>query len=530
MKLYRVAPATALLLSLAHPATTIGQDPRAASPAIRNVQYEVRYDSTHAAARTVAVSMSFEAASDGPVLLSLPAWTPGAYEIRYFARNVSAFAARQGNAPARWEKADHDTWRVFVEGRRPVTVSFTYRAARLDNAEAWSQSDFLFFNGTNLFMYPEDGSPVFPARVRVVAPPDWKVATAMQRAEGRGTFSAASYHDLVDHPFFVGRFDLDSTLVAGKWMYFATYPAGSVTGEGRAVAWDQLTKIARNQAALFQDVPWRSYWVLQIVDSSLTSGSGLEHADSHVDILAPGFVGTASLGSLYAHEIFHAWNVKRIRPAEMFPYRYDRPQPSTLLWISEGVTDYYADLSTVRTGVITEQQFFNVTVSKITEVENAPPSALEDESVSAWIAGEAGGSEIYYSKGSLAALMLDIMIRDATDNRASLDDVMRDLYARTHRQNRGLTLDDWWGAVQRAAGGKSFREFHARYVDGREPYPMAQVLAIAGLKLTETVIRVPRLGVSIESDSAGSQIVEIEPGGPAASAGARVGDYVLTLG
>lgn len=530
MKLPLLKPATVASLIIAFTPALSAQDRRPPERLLGNVGYEVRYDSALAARRSIRVVMSFVPIGSGPLLLSLPAWTPGAYGIRNFARNISGFAATQGGNAIRWEKSDHDTWRIFPGRTARVSVSFDYRAESFDNADSWTRPDFVFFNGTNLFLYPEEGSLQYPAGVEVSAPDGWHIATSMPAGRTRRSYSAPTYHELVDHPFFVGRFDLDSALVAGKWMRLATYPAGSVTGANRTLAWDQLTKVTRNQASIFQDVPWESYTVMQIVDSSLSSGAGLEHADSHVDILAPGFVGTESLGGLYAHEIFHAWNVKRMRPAEMFPYRYDRPQPTTLLWISEGVTDYYADLSSVRTGVISEQRFFAATLSKLADVARNPGIALEDASLSAWIAGAEGGGEIYYSKGSLAGLMLDIMIRDATDNAGSLDDVMRDLYGRSWKRGRGFTADDWWSAVERAAAGKPFSDFNARYVDGREEYPIAEVLKLAGLDLTETVIKAPSLGVSIETDSTGSRVVAIEAEGPAALSGARVGDYVVTLG
>ncbi len=187
------------------------------------------------------------------------------------------------------------------------------------------------------------------------------------------------------------------------------------------------------------------------------------------------------LASLYAHEIFHAWNVKRMRPAEMVPYRYDRPQPTALLWISEGITDYYADLAEVRSGLTTPDQFYATTTGKIEEVASAPAVALEDASLSAWVKPVDGTDDTYYPKGSLAGLLLDIMIRDASDNRRSLDTVMREMYASSWKRSRGFTNEEWWQAVSRAAGGRSFAEFEKRYVDGRDEFPWDSVLPLGGL-------------------------------------------------
>jgi predicted metalloprotease with PDZ domain len=250
-----------------------------------------------------------------------------------------------------------------------------------------------------------------------------------------------------------------------------------------------------------------------------------------VGIYNPGFIGNPILASITAHEIFHAWNVKRLRPADMVPYRYDRAEPTVWLWVSEGITDYYADLAILRGGIIGVDQFLNVTAGKMAEVADDAPTALEDASLSTWIHPTDGTQYLYYQKGSLAGFLLDIMIRDASYNRQSLDDVFRDLYRSTYKAGRGFTGTDWWRAVSKAAGGKSFAEFADKYVDGREPYPWAQVLPLAGLRQVADTIHEPRLGIAAARDSAGDVIVtEVVPGGSADSAGVHTGDVLLSLG
>jgi predicted metalloprotease with PDZ domain len=138
-----------------------------------------------------------------------------------------------------------------------------------------------------------------------------------------------------------------------------------------------------------------------------------------------------------------------------------------------------------------------------------------------------GTQYIYYPKGSLAGLMLDVMIRDASDNRQSLDNVMRDLYTRTYKMGRGFTRDDWWAAVSRAAGGRSFTDFERKYVDGREPYPWSEIFPLAGLRAT--VIRVPRLDIAWTQDARGILVQQVDPTGSAGTAGVRPGDYLLSI-
>jgi predicted metalloprotease with PDZ domain len=389
------------------------------------------------------------------------------------------------------------------------------------------------FNGTNVFLYPEGRPAEFAATVVVVTEPGWKVATGMKSsttASAPRSYSAPNYHDLVDMPFMVGVFDLDSARIADRWTRLATYPARSVSASQRAEIWRVLEKIIPPQVAVFGEVPWDSYTVMQVADSSFPSASGLEHQNSHVDVITPLAIGHPFMPSLYAHEVFHAWNVKRLRPAELWPYRYDRAQPTTLLWMSEGVTDYYADLSLARGGVSTPAGFYETTTAKIQKVDNLPPVALEDASLSTWIQPMEGTADIYYDKGSLVGLMLDITIRDATDNRRSLDDVMRDLYTTTYKRGTGFTAAQWWAAVARAAGGKPFDDFNRRYVDGRERFPWETLLPLAGMRIAADTIRVPVIGVTTQGDSSGIRVVEILPGSAAEAAGVREGDYILAVG
>ena len=520
----------ALLLPL--PAATAvaqrGADAERSAP-VSNIRYEVTADRAALAARRLHVVTTLDAQGNGTLLLSLPAWTPGAYELGDFAKWVSGFEASQGGAPLRWDKLDYDTWRVRPAGAGRVTIAFDYQADSLDNAMAWTRPDFALFNGTNLFLYPEGRSLEFAATLTIHTEPDFAIATSMLSSGARGVYHAPSYHELVDMPVFVGRMDLDSATVAGRTVRYATYPRGSVSGATRLTAWDQIKRVIPAEVLVFGDAPWPSYTVMQIADSAYQGASGLEHAGSHVDVMTPQAIGSEFQPSLYAHEIFHAWNVKRLRPADMVPYRYDRPQPTAWLWVSEGITDYYADLAEVRGGVIDASGFYALTAGKIAEIEATTPFALEDASVNTWIHPKDGTAYSYYPKGSLAGLMLDIAIRDGSDNAHSLDGVMRELYEMTFKRGRGFTGDDWWGAVRRAAGGRSFDDFAKRYVDGRDPYPWDDVLPKVGLRMVRD--SAARLGVQTAPGPHGAVMVtDVSAGGAAARAGVKVGDVMVRVG
>jgi len=307
---------------------------------------------------------------------------------------------------------------------------------------------------------------------------------------------------------------------------------GTLFGPARDSTWNDIKRMIPTEGAVFQETQWDTYNVMMIFSPDFPGGSALEHQNSHVGVYTPQLIGTPILPSITAHEMFHSWNVKRMRPADMVPYRYDQAQPTVWLWVSEGITDYYADLTLVRSGIVDSTAFFEETGNKIQNVQQTVPVALEDASLSTWIHPTDGTGYIYYPKGSLAGFMLDILIRDASDNKRSLDDVMRSVYSSTYKAGKGFTGTDWWGAVSKAAGGKDFKQFNANYVDGRAPYPWDSILPLAGLRLRTDTTQVPRLGVSTDPDSAsgGARVTQIVPGSVAEGAGLKLGDVLLSIG
>jgi predicted metalloprotease with PDZ domain len=525
MKLPAGVTGALLVISTAVPA----QRPAVSAP-ISNIQYTVRYDRQTAPLRQLVVTMSFTVGGRDPVLLSMPSWTPGAYEISDFARDLRGFTVSgQGGTP-RWDKLDPDTWRVVPNGATSMMVTFEFLADSMDNAMAWANGgDFAFFNGTNVFLYPEGRPADFSARVTIQTEPEWVVATGMNPEPSRWAYSAPNYHDLVDKPFFIGALEVDSQRIAETWVHTATYPRGILSGAARQRFWNDVAAMIPPMVRVFGEMP-PTYTNLILFDSTLAGASALEHENSHVGIYSPFIVGHEFLPSITAHEIFHLWNVKRLRPADMVPYRYDREQPTPWLWVSEGITDYYADVALVRGGVIDSTAFLDLTSGKMVDVNAQPPSALEDLSLSTWLRPTDGTHYLYYQKGSLAGFMLDIMIRDATDNARSLDDVLRSLYQSTYKVGRGFTSQDWWNAVSRAAGGRSFEEFNTKYVDGREPFPWAATLPLAGMRMQVDSIREPWIGIGTQADTAGIYVTQVEPGTAADSAGLQVGDYLRRVG
>ena len=517
------------LVVAAHPASAQTAERSLRSAPISALRFEVGLESEEAFLQSLRVRATFRVDGREPVILSMPAWTPGSYEIANFARHVSAFTATQGGRELRWDKLDPDTWRVIPSGRGDVTLEYRVRADTLDNARAWTRQDFGFFNGTTVFLMV-DGRPETPASVQIRTEPDWLVATGMTHGDSARRYVARDVHDLMDHPFFVGKFDLDSQRVADKWMRLATYPVGAMSPVRRNAMWDLLARAVPPMAAVFGEVPWTTYTVLQVIDSGFGGMSALEHTESELAIVAAEYLDEPFVASVHAHELVHAWNVKRLRPADMVPYRYDRMQPTPWLWMSEGLTDYYADLALVRSGLTDEAAFLNTTLGKIDHVANVPVIALEDASLQSWLGMSDGTGDIYYDKGSLAGLALDILIRDASDGAHSLDDVMRELWTGPTRAGRGFTPDEFWNAVTRAAGGKAFGQFDQRYIDGRDVYPWREWLPLAGWRIVEDSSTEPRLGALLRAHELGVQVDALDAQGAGVRAGLEVGDVITAIG
>ncbi len=505
------------------------QGQQAVSAPISDIRYAVRFDSSTATRDAIEVTMRFAVASDAPVVLSLPAWTPGSYELDHFARYVDRFSAAGENGPVPWARVDFDTWEISPGVSQQVSVTFEFRSDTLDTGMSYVAPEFAFFNGANLFLFPQGAGYDFPSRVEITTEPGWLVATGLRQAP-EGGYQAGDYHELVDQPTFVGRFDLDSMEVDGVNFRLASYPQGVLAGAQRDTTWDHLKRMIPPMAAVFGEVPFPDYTVLMAFDDGYPGAGALEHGRSYLGIYHSQFVGNWVLSLVSAHEIFHAWNVKRLRPEELVPYVYDQPQPTKMLWVSEGITDYYADLVLVRSGIIGPERFYDITAGKVGSVENAGAISLEDASLATWTEPIDGSFFLYYPKGSIAGLLLDILIRDATDNERSLDDVMQDLYRRTYQRNRGFNHIDLWQSVGRMTNRRSFADFYSAYIKGRDRYPWSEVLPLAGLRLEQDTVAVPRMGINSRTEDDRVIVTGVTAGGSAAEAGVRVGDVLLRAG
>lgn len=534
MHILRLALITSLVPSLlaaqARPSRTAAARPDTAS-------YRVRIDPS---SDLFVVRAEFSFGTPRETLsVSLPAWTTGHYEIANYARWVHTVRAEADGRPVFWDKADKDTWRISAGGARRIAIEFQTNPDSLSLSLSMIHPDFALINSTNMLVYPEGVPLDFPATLTLETPAGWRLATGLSEA-APGRFRAASYHDLVDEPIFAGRFWLDSVMVDGKPVRLAVHPDSAMS----PIVWDSVRQaisgIVTAQNRIFGGPPYESYTVLLYAPFiDVQWGGGLEHSNSQLDMLPAAFFADRATGQLgpftrplLSHEFFHLFNVKRIRPAEMWPYDYSREQFTPLLWWSEGVTDYYADVTLARSGLFTLDRFIESVQQNIAQVEDAAEIvAVEDASINTWIGPTyVNEGQYYYPKGSLIGLMLDIRIRTATRNEHSLDEVIQRLYTAHWQRGRGFTTSEllgyirpWWAGVD---------EFYTRFINGREPLPYAEILPLGGIATSVSDVRLAFFGVALDTVplQGGGLVQSVAPNSPASRAGLMPGDILLRVG
>ena len=430
-----------------------------------------------------------------PVLtLALPVWSPGWYTIENYAKNILRMRVMDGNGrPLPHRMTRKQTWKIDTAGAHEVRVEFDYRANLLALNQAKITSTFAFFTGTQLFLEAV-GHRAAPETVQIVAPQGWRILSALRETAAPDVFVADNYDQLVDAPTLMGQFDLTAYDVDGTPHYLAVTPAGRYPPSDYAKVTPLLAKIIRTEAAIFGGQPYEKYIAFYFSMPAETRASGaLEHLNSYVTFIAPGRP-LESILPLFAHEAFHAWNVKRLRPAQMWPYDYARENETPLLWVSEGFSDYYGLLARLRAGVsagnaccASDSMFLGVTASRIAGVEANDArhyQSLADASTSAWLGYDTpqAFSVDYYGGGHVIATLLDVMLRRDTRGERGLDDVMRRLWEISYRAGRGFTTEDVVAALH-TVSGRDYGDFIRRYVEGTEVPPYDSIFAAVGYRL-----------------------------------------------
>ncbi len=466
----------------------------------------------------------------GEVTVQMAAWN-ALYQIRDFSSHVQHVEAFAGSETAPIQKLDKQTWRITGNG----TITLRY-ATFWDEVGPFStqlNSEHAFINPAMILLYVP-GRRSEDVKLSLSNPSEnWRVESASHaRIEPMGgprafAMEAASFDALADAPIEAGKFD--EFALPGMKQEIWVVVHGDNWRKKRVE--DDLKRICQYELKLMGDAPFERYtFILHIGKGA--GGGGMEHANS----TAIGVPSDEYLPGVAAHEFFHLWNVKRIRPATLEPVDYTKEQYTRALWFAEGVTSTFGSYTLVRSGIWSKEQFYADLSEQISELESRPANrwqSAEQSSLDAWLEkyllyNQPEYSVSYYTKGQVLGDLLDILIRDRTDNEKSLDDVLRALNTDFAKQGK-LYRDslDIRLTAEKIAGG-SFEEFFRKYVAGTEPFPYEQILTLAGLELRTVERRRPALGFFAQRDPGGSLIVRsVEAEGPALQAGLRAGD-VLT--
>ena len=496
---------------------------------------------------------------------SLPAWIPGSYLLRDFARHVVQVAAKSGRDSLAVTKTAAATWSVRGAGRT-LTFTITVYALDLSVRGAYLDRKRGYFNGPCVFALPE-GRDAEPIEVTLEPPPhslceDWRVATALAPGEvderGFGVYHAQDYDELLDHPVEIGEHERVEFEAGGVPHHLVV--AGRFESDLERVAVD-LKQLCTAQIEFFgTPAPFDRYWLLGLAVGD--GYGGLEHRAStslifsRDDLPKVGETGQPRdyqrFLALVSHEYFHAWHVKRTKPAAFMPYRLDRRIHTRQLWVFEGITSYYQELLLLRSGVVGVAAFLQRLGELLTRVYRLPgrfKQSLAESSFDAWDVlyrpepQHSNTAISYYTKGAMVALALDLKLRLDTAGRTSLDDVVRELWLRYGARGIGVPED---GFEQLAAelSGLDLEPFFASAVRGTDDPPLKELLAEFGVALEMRAQAAaddrggaPRagngelltLGVATREREQGLELVSVLDGGAAERAGLNAGDVLIAI-
>jgi predicted metalloprotease with PDZ domain len=529
------------------------------------VKNAVRYSIVpkDAAAHLFEVTLTVDSPDPAGQVVTLPAWIPGSYMIREFSRNIVQIRAESNGKKIAIQKLDKHTWQA---ARCDGTLVFRYdvyawdlsvRTAHLDQTHG-------FFNGTSVFLRVagREGSP----HVVDIRRPDgdtykaWRVATSMSELNakryGFGTYVAADYDELIDHPVELGNFALTSFDACG--VPHDIVITGQVPNLDMARLTTDLKKICEAQIAFFEPKTKRAP-MQRYVFMTLAVGDGyggLEHRASTALICARADLpvkgqqevtdGYRTYLGLCSHEYFHTWNVKRIKPAVFAPYDLQSENYTSLLWLFEGFTSYYDDLILVRSGVIDTDAYFKLvakTINSVLRGSGREKQSVAESSFDAWgkyyRQDENAPNAIvsYYTKGSLVALALDLTIRSETKGKKSLDDVMRamwqrygrDFYSNGSSSGQGVT-ESTVEALFDSVSGLKLKPFFDRYIRGTGDLPLAKLLAPFAVTLADDRKDAkPGLGIRTTRDGNDCKLANVYEAEPAHRAGLSAGDVLVAV-
>jgi predicted metalloprotease with PDZ domain len=513
---------------------------RTTSKAAGAVQISYTVTFPEAQAHYADVEMNISGLKQNILDLKMPVWTPGSYLIREFAKNVESFSAAANGKLIASPKITKNCWRIHTAGLAAVSVKYRVYCFEISVRTSFVDASHGFLSTTGIFMYP-DKMLHKPSTIHIIPYNGWtKVSTSLEEVNNDPfTRHAPSYDILFDSPIEVGNQDVFGFDAAGVKYEIAMVGAGNYDKERLKV---DMAKIVEQETAVFGENP-NKYYVF-LVHNYLRGGGGLEHLSSTTLGVSRDNYGSENgyhnfLG-LVAHEHFHLWNVKRLRPIALGPFDYDTENYTTDLWIAEGFTAYYQNIILRHAGIITPDSYLTAMAGEINVVENQPGAKIQplaEASFDAWIKSYRPNENSvntgisYYDKGAAAGMLLDLEIINDTKGKNSLDDVMRYMYNTYYKlKKRGYTDVEFKHGLEKFAG-KNLDDFYRNYIYGLTPLDYNKYLGYAGYKLTDELAESndPTLGINIANNNGKKIVNNVLRGSAGWIDGINVNDELVSI-
>jgi predicted metalloprotease with PDZ domain len=502
------------------------------------ISYTVSFP--EAQAHYADIEMDIKGLTQNKLDLKLPVWTPGSYLVREFSKNVESFTAQSGGKAVNVVKTRKNIWQINTQGLSSVKVKYRFYAFEISVRTAFIDVTHAFLSTSGMFFYPEGGLNL-PSTIKIIPYKGWdKVSTSLAKVGNDNfTVTAPNYDILYDSPIEVGNQDIFGFKAAGVDYEVAMYGGGNYDKERLK---KDMAKIVEEQTAIYGENPNKRY--VFIVLNYLKGGGGIEHLSSTVlgaarDAYATeagyeGFLG------LVAHEHFHLWNVKRLRPIALGPFDYDNENYTTNLWIAEGFTAYYDNLTVRRTNLFPVDHYLKALAADFNTVDNTPGTKvqpLSQASFDAWIKSyrpdenTINTSISYYNKGSVVGMLMDLEIINDTKGRQSLDDVMRYMYNEYYKvKNRGYTDAEFKAGIEKFAG-KNLDDFYAKYINGVDDIDYNKYLGYAGYKVVDEYegLNAPDLGIRTTTVAGKLKVAAVLRGTSGWVDGINVNDELVSI-
>jgi predicted metalloprotease with PDZ domain len=504
--------------------------------AIEPVRYMLRFPAPHT--HYVEVEATLPTGGRPQVDVYMATWTPGSYLIREYERHVEAVTAAVGTKPVNVEKTTKNRWRIASGGASTVTLRYKVYGREMTVRNNWIEADFAMLNGAPTFItLVERGAR--PHEIRIELPPRWKsVQTPLAPVAGSpNVFLADDFDTVVDSPIIAGNPLTREFMVDGKKHVLVF--EGDTTMINADLAMGDVQRIVQAAKAVMGSLPYPHYYFMHLVTEA---GGALEHKNSYLGMTNRFATRTRGyymrfLGTL-AHEYFHAWNVKRLRPVELGPFDYENENYVKTLWIAEGFTDYYADILPRRAGVTTREDFLDGLSNHIEDVQTTPGRLVTPVSMASfdtWIRqyrrdeNSDNVSVDYYPKGAVIAFLLDARIRKATNGARSLDTGMQWAMQR-YSGDKGYTPAQFY-AVMSEAAGVDLKDWFAKTAESAEELDYSEALDYYGLRFRPVDPRMafPTIGVGTRNDAGRLVITAVPRGTPAIAAGLNVDDEIVAI-